>query len=115
MARIRVWNGSSRRARGRGYEFTVVLLPVYESADSTFGIASKGRSRRHRVSNPPKLAGFQATVPSLPGLLTFGRTETEALSMAEDAIRCHIEGLKKDGEEIPDEGAAQFRKLRIPA
>jgi predicted RNase H-like HicB family nuclease len=35
--------------------------------------------------------------------------------MAEDAIRCHIEGLKKDGEEIPDEGAAQFRKLRIPA
>ena len=28
---------------------------------------------------------------------------TEAREMARDAIRCHLEGLKKDGERIPDE------------
>jgi len=35
--------------------------------------------------------------------------------MAQDAIYCHIEGLKKDGKEVPTESGAQVRKLRIPA
>jgi predicted RNase H-like HicB family nuclease len=35
--------------------------------------------------------------------------------MAQDAIRCHIEGLRKDGAQIPDESSAHFRKLRISA
>jgi len=115
MPRIRIWNGGNRRARARENEFTVVLLPVYESADSTSQFTSKGRSQRLRISNPLKLRGFQVTVPSLPGLITFGRTEAEAMDMAEDAIRCHVEGLRKDGEEVPSERAARFRKLRIPA
>lgn len=33
--------------------------------------------------------------------------------MARDAIRCHLEGLKKDGERIPDEGSTIQEKLRV--
>ncbi len=95
--------------------FTVVLLPVYETEDSQTRVSQKGKSRRVRIPNPLKPIGFQVAVPSLPGLITFGRTEDEALEMAQDAIYCHIEGLKKDGKEVPTESGAQVRKLRIPA
>jgi predicted RNase H-like HicB family nuclease len=48
----------------------------------------------------------------LPGLVTEGNTLEEARKMAEDAIQCYIEGLKKDREEIPEETeSAQMRIL----
>jgi len=52
-------------------------------------------------------------VPLLPGLITYGRTLAEAREMARDAIRCHIEGLRKDGERIPDEKSARKEKMRV--
>lgn len=58
-------------------------------------------------------AGYQVTVPLLPGVITYGRTEEEALEMASDAIRCHLDGLRKSGEEIPNEKKAHTAKLRI--
>ena len=45
--------------------------------------------------------GYQVIVPALPGIVTYGRTIAEAREMAEDAIRCHLRALVKDGEEIP--------------
>jgi predicted RNase H-like HicB family nuclease len=45
--------------------------------------------------------GYQVIVPALPGIVTYGRTIAEAREMAEDAIRCHLRALMKDGEEIP--------------
>src|SRR3989344_5877061 len=47
--------------------------------------------------------GYTVTVPSLPGLVTEGRDLEEAKLMAEDAIRCHLSGLKKSRENIPFE------------
>lgn len=47
--------------------------------------------------------GYQVIVPALPGLVTFGRNREEAREMARDAIVCHVNGLLKDGEEIPRE------------
>jgi predicted RNase H-like HicB family nuclease len=55
----------------------------------------------------------KVTVPLLPGLVTCGRTLGEAREMARDAIRCHIEGLLKDGDRIPDEKSARKEKLWI--
>ena len=46
--------------------------------------------------------GYQVIAPALPGLLTYGRNLPEAREMAEDAIRCHIRGMLKDHEEIPE-------------
>ncbi len=47
--------------------------------------------------------GYTVTVPALPGIVTGGRTLAEARLMTEDAIRCHLESLRKDGEPIPAE------------
>ena len=58
-------------------------------------------------------AGFQLTVPVLPGLVTYGRTLREAREMAQDAIRVHLEGLRKSGEPIPDERDAQIEQVRM--
>jgi predicted RNase H-like HicB family nuclease len=42
-------------------------------------------------------------VPALPGIVTYGPTIEEAREMARDAITCHIKGLLKDNEEIPED------------
>ena len=47
--------------------------------------------------------GYTVTVPVLPGLVTEGKDLEDARAMAEDAIRCYIEGLKKAKEEVPQE------------
>lgn len=54
--------------------------------------------------------GYTVTVPALPRLVTEGRDLEEAKFMAEDAIRCYVEGLKKSKEAIPYEmEIGQFR------
>jgi antitoxin HicB len=57
--------------------------------------------------------GYTVTVPALPGLVTGGRTFEEARLMALDAIRCHLESLLKDGEEIPEERGVDVEKLEV--
>jgi predicted RNase H-like HicB family nuclease len=47
--------------------------------------------------------GYQVIVPALPGIVTYGRTLDEAREMAQDAIICHVRGLLKDHEEIPED------------
>ena len=42
-----------------------------------------------------ELGGYTVTVPALPGLVTEGKDLENARSMAEDAIRCYIEGLQR--------------------
>jgi antitoxin HicB len=39
------------------------------------------------VLEPEEEGGFTVRVPSLPEIVTYGKDETEALAMAEDAIR----------------------------
>ena len=41
--------------------------------------------------------GFHGFVPLLSGLHTTGSTLEETKRNLEDAIKCHLEGLKKDG------------------
>ena len=55
------------------------------------------------IYEPIKEGGYHASVPLLPGLITYGRTFEEAKEMARDAIRCHVEALRKDKEPIPRE------------
>jgi antitoxin HicB len=60
--------------------------------------------RGYRVIYEPLAeGGFQVIVPALPGIVTFGRTIEEAREMAHDAISCHLQGLLKDNEEIPED------------
>jgi antitoxin HicB len=43
------------------------------------------------VLEPEEEGGFTVRVPSLPEIVTYGKDETEALAMAEDAIRLVLE------------------------
>jgi antitoxin HicB len=107
MARVSIREKSSQQIAARNYSFTVVFEPVASRrADAGNNV---GKSR----GNKSEAAGYQVTVPLLPGLVTFGRTLSEAREMARDAILCHLEGLKKDGERIPDEKSTIQEKLRV--
>jgi len=55
------------------------------------------------IYEPLTEGGFQVIVPALPGIVSYGRTIEEAREMAQDAITCHIQGLLKDNEEIPND------------
>ncbi len=66
------------------------------------------------VFEPAEEGGYTVTVPALPGLVTEGDTLDEARLMAQDAIRCYLEGLQKDGEEIPvEQGDAITERVAV--
>ena len=51
------------------------------------------------VEEGPK--SFGAYVPDLPGCIAAGRSREEVLTLIREAIEFHIEGLKENGEPIP--------------
>ena len=57
-----------------------------------------------------ELNGYTVTVPSLPGLVTEGRTFEEAKIMTYDAVKCYIQGLKKSvSREIKEDDSGSFQ------
>lgn len=46
-------------------------------------------------------ASYGAYVPDLPGCVSVGETEEEALSLMREAIELHLDGLRRRGEPIP--------------
>jgi predicted RNase H-like HicB family nuclease len=44
---------------------------------------------------------YSAYVPDLPGCVATGATVKEAESEIREAIRFHIDGLKEDGQPVP--------------
>ena len=59
--------------------------------------------------------GYWAEVPALPGCLTQGETLDEVMAAAKEAIASHIQALRKDGQNVPDEAALVFRKVEVAA
>ncbi len=61
--------------------------------------------RRYTIllDRDPEDGSYTVTVPALPGIVTQGRDLEDAIAMAKDAIRCHVNGLLKDGLPVPDE------------
>jgi predicted RNase H-like HicB family nuclease len=45
--------------------------------------------------------GFGAYVPDLPGCVAAAETREEVVSLIQEAIEFHIEGLKRSGDPIP--------------
>ena len=45
---------------------------------------------------------FGAYVPDLPGCIAVGETREEVLKLIEEAIEFHIEGLREDGQPVPE-------------
>lgn len=57
----------------------------------------------YRTIIEPDEKGYHGFVPLLRGVHTVGRTVEETKKNLEEAIRCHLEGLKKDGITPPQE------------
>jgi len=62
---------------------------------------------------PAREGGYHVTVPLLRGLVTYGRTFEEAREMVRDAIRCHLEAMRKDKEKIPQESSLLQEKISV--
>lgn len=45
---------------------------------------------------------YGAYVPDLPGCVAAAETREEAARLIKEAIEFHLEGLKKDGQPIPE-------------
>lgn len=65
-------------------------------------VMSKAFSFR-TIIEPDDPKGFHGYVPILKGLHTCGDTIGEVKEGLRDAIKCHVEGLIKDGEAVPSE------------
>ena len=45
---------------------------------------------------------FGAYVPDLPGCIAAAETKEEVLQLIHEAIEFHVEGLREDGQPIPE-------------
>jgi predicted RNase H-like HicB family nuclease len=58
--------------------------------------------------------GYGAYVPDLPGCIAAADTKEEIKKLIHEAIEFHIEGLKEDGEPIP-EPASSIEFIEVAA
>jgi predicted RNase H-like HicB family nuclease len=65
------------------------------------------------VLRPEPEGGFTATVPALPGCVTYGRDLDEARKMAKDAIAGYIASLRKHKEPIPTDAETLLTTLDL--
>jgi len=49
----------------------------------------------------PEAGGFSVNVPALPGCVSEGDTEEEALANIREAIGLHLWGMIRDGDSVP--------------
>jgi predicted RNase H-like HicB family nuclease len=45
---------------------------------------------------------FGAYVPDLPGCVAVGETREEVLTLIREAVEFHIEGLREEGQAVPE-------------
>jgi predicted RNase H-like HicB family nuclease len=54
----------------------------------------------------PTNTGFSAYSPDLPGCASTGQTREECEKNMHNAIEFHLDGLREDGEPIPQPGSS---------
>ena len=64
-------------------------------------VAMPARHYRIVLAEEPDHSAWNVTVPGLPGCVTFGATQGEALKYAHEAISVWIESLEAHGEPVP--------------
>jgi antitoxin HicB len=72
----------------------------------------KNRTYKILLTKEPEGA-YTATVPALPGCITYGDNVDHAISMAKEAIELYIENLREKGENIPDDNQTLEYSLNL--
>jgi len=62
---------------------------------------------------PEPEGGYTATVPSLPGCVTYGADLAEVKTMVYDAIEAYLESLRAHGEPVPDDSGVLEETVAI--
>ena len=77
--------------------------PSIEGKTRRNGGVAQARARHEYTVyfEPQPDESYSVVFPSIPEIVTFGRTLNEARRMAADALRCHLEGLFKDNQIPP--------------
>ena len=57
---------------------------------------------KYAVIVEERKTGFGAHVPDLPGCVAVAATKEKVLGLIQEAIEFHIEGLREDGQTIPE-------------
>jgi predicted RNase H-like HicB family nuclease len=57
---------------------------------------------RYMVIVEPRETSWGAYVPDLPGCIAAGESREEVLTLIREAIEFHIEGLRENGESVPE-------------
>jgi len=57
---------------------------------------------RYAVVFEKSATGYGAYVPDLPGCVATGKTLDEAKQLIREAVEMHLEGMREDGERIPE-------------
>ena len=65
------------------------------------------------ILHPAEEGGYWVEVPTLPGCVSQGETETEALARIREAIESHLGALREDGQEIPNEAKLVIKKVEV--
>jgi antitoxin HicB len=60
-----------------------------------------------------EVGGFTVIVPSLPGCISEGDTEAEALANIKEAIDLHIESMIAHGEDVPEDFGAPLQIVAV--
>jgi predicted RNase H-like HicB family nuclease len=68
---------------------------------------------KYTVFYEPTPSGFSVYVPDLPGCVSAGETIDEARAGIEEAIAFHIEGMRKDGEPIPQPSVSEVVEVAV--
>ncbi|OHD65135.1 MAG: hypothetical protein A2176_00370 [Spirochaetes bacterium RBG_13_51_14] len=55
--------------------------------------------------------GYSASVPALPGCVAMADTKKETEELIYQAILFHIEGMKEEGMEIPEESDTEVETM----
>jgi predicted RNase H-like HicB family nuclease len=74
--------------------------------------AARGRHEYTVFFEPQPDGSYSVVFPSIPEIVTFGKTLSEARRMAADALRCHLEGMLKDNQIPPVEKKDRRKPLK---
>lgn len=67
-----------------------------------FKVSARTREMKYAVIVEEGATSFGAHVPDLPGCVAVADSKKEVLKLIREAIEFHIEGLREDGQPIPE-------------
>ncbi len=68
---------------------------------------------RYLVIVMPTGNGWSAHVPDLPGCVAAGESRDETIELMRGAIEMHLDGMREDGQTVPEPSAqAEFVELQ---